>query len=406
VSAGRRVAVLTTLVWAGESIYLLPYALRRDYRSTLIEVLELPNEAALGAFYSVFGALCLGAYLAGGWIADRVAPRLLLFGSLLLTAVGGAFLATFPTTPAELYGLFGLWAVSTILTFWSPLIKLTREWGGESAQGRAFGLLDAGRGLVAAVVASAGLHLFAQRGGGAGGLRAVIGLYSMACVVGAAGVLFVLPPAKAGEVFTRAGPGLRSVLRRPRVWLLGGVIFCAYSAYYGTFYFAGYAAEAHGQSEAASARVSVASIWLRPVVPLLAGLAADRISARTTVVGSFLVLVAAFASLALLPPETGGLGLLYLQAGAIAASVFALRGVYYALLAEGGLPPHLTGTAVGLAALIGYAPDVLTPYAWGRLLDEFPGSTGYRILFGTLAASSLLGTWLALLHRPAPGPRP
>jgi hypothetical protein len=29
------------------------------------------------------------------------------------------------------------------------------------------------------------------------------------------------------------------------VWLLGGVIFCAYTAYYGTFYLAGFASAAH-----------------------------------------------------------------------------------------------------------------------------------------------------------------
>jgi nitrate/nitrite transporter NarK len=392
-------------VWAGESIYLLPYALRRDYRRTLIEALGLPNEAAIGAIYSVFGILCLCAYPAGGWLADRVSPRVLLPLSLALTAIGGAVLATLPSSLVTLYGLFAFWAVSTVLLFWAALIKATRAWGGESAQGRAFGLLDGGRGLVAAVVASLGLQLFAVLGGGAVGLRAVIVLYTAACLLGAAATWMALP-AKPGQMSdqrpTTSGTELREVLRRPNVWLLGGVIFCAYSAYYGTYYFAGFASVAHGQSEAGGAAVSVFSIWFRPVVPLVAGLAADRVGSRAVVVWSFAILVVAFSTLSLVPPEVGGLPFLYVEAATIAAATFALRGVYYALLAEGGLPPHLTGTAVGVVSLIGYAPDVLTPYAWGQLLDALPGAAGYRVLFGSLAAGSLVGAVLAMLHRSQP----
>lgn len=390
-------------MWAGESIYLLPYALRRDYRTTLIDVLELPGEAALGAIYSAFGALSLVAYLAGGWLADRVSPRVLLTWSLLVTAGGGGFLATLPSTPAQLYALFGLWSISTILTFWAPLVKVTRAWGGEAAQGRAFGLLDGGRGLVAAAVASIGLQIFALRGGGAAGLRAVILLYTAACLIGAFATWRTIPgepPRRTSE--SRVSGGLIEVLKRPRVWLLGGIVFCAYSAYYGTFYFAGYAEVGHGADGATGASVSVASIWMRPSVPLLAGLLADRLRSQAVVVASFVVLVAAFASLALLPPDFGGLRLLYAQAATIAAGAFALRGVYYALLAEGGLPHELTGAAVGIVAVIGYAPDVITPYAWGRLLDAYPGATGYQMLFGSLALTSCAGVVLALLHRPAP----
>ncbi len=398
----RRVFALSAFIWAGESIYLLPYTLRRDYRGTLIEVLQLPDEAALGAIYSVFGALCLGAYVAGGWLADRVSPRILLPFSLALTAIGGGVLATFPSSPAVLYALFALWAFSTILTFWAALIKATRAWGGESEQGRAFGLLDGGRGLVAAVAASVGLQLFAMLGGGASGLRAVIALYTGACLIGAVATWFAVPGgAGPGPPRERAGAGakLAEVLRRPNVWLLGGVIFCAYTAYYGTFYFAGFASTAHGQSAAGGAAVSVASGWLRAIVPVVAGLSADRASSRRVIVLSFAVLVVAFASLALLRPEVGGLVLLYVQAATVAAAAFALRGVYYALLEEGGLPTHLTGTAVGVVALIGYTPDVLTPYLWGVLLDALPGAAGYRALFGSLAVSSLLGALLAALHR-------
>jgi len=395
----RRVLSLLALVWAGESIYLLPYALRRDYAGVLIDALGLSGEAELGAYYSFFGGLTLIAYLLGGRLADRLSPRVLIPISLVLTAAGGGLLAAFPQRSAGLYGLFVLWAFSTILTFWAALIKATRALGGDEAQGRAFGFLDGGRGLVAAALASIGLQLFAAAGEGATGLRAVIALYAGACLLGAVAAAVALRGAEpVTEDRARGGwADLKAVLRRKDIWLLGGVIFFAYAAYYGTFYFAGYAG-AQGADEASAAGVSVAALWLRPLVPLLAGFAADRSSAGRVTVAAFALLGVGFTSLSALPPAEG-LTLLAVQAALVAGAAFALRGVYYALLAEGGVPERLTGTAVGVVAVIGYTPDVLTPYLFGRLLDARPGVGGYRSLFGILALGSMLGGILAWLHR-------
>ncbi len=399
-SSLRRWITLAAIVWAGESIYLLPYTLRRDYRVPLIEALQLPDEATLGAIYSLFGALSLGAYLAGGWVADRFAPRVLLPFSLGVTALGGLALATLPSTTTGLTAIFMLWSFSTILTFWAALIKATRAWGGDHAQGRGFGLLEAGRGFVTALVATIGLQLFVAYGGEALGLRAVILLYTAACVLGALLTAWLVPDETVppeiatGSVRDR----LVAVARRRDVWVLAGIIFFGYSAYYGTFYMSGFATAAYGQSAAGGASVSVSATWLRALAPLAAGLLADRFLARGVVLGCFVVLVGAFGSLALVPPEVGGIGFLYAGAGTVAACTYALRGVFFVLLAEGGLPRYLTGTAVGLVSVVGYAPDMLTPYLWGRLLDAMPGAAGYQALMGSLAVGCTFGAGLALLH--------
>ena len=55
------------------------------------------------------------------------------------------------------WGFFGL---TNILLFWAALIKVTRAWGGDDQQGLAYGLLDGGRGLLAAVMASLGVLAF------------------------------------------------------------------------------------------------------------------------------------------------------------------------------------------------------------------------------------------------------
>ena len=79
--------------------------------------------------------------------------------SLVATAIGGVYLAQIPGT-IGLSLLFGYWGLTSILLFWAAMIKATREWGGPDRQGRAFGILDGGRGLVAAGAASVAVWMF------------------------------------------------------------------------------------------------------------------------------------------------------------------------------------------------------------------------------------------------------
>ena len=78
--------------------------------------------------------------------------------ALIMTAAGGMYLAQFPSYQG-LQWLYGYWGFSTIFLFWSAMIKATRNWGGGKQQGRAFGYLEAGRGLVAASIGVVGVLL-------------------------------------------------------------------------------------------------------------------------------------------------------------------------------------------------------------------------------------------------------
>jgi MFS family permease len=81
----------------------------------------------------------------------------------------------------------------------------------------------------------------------------------------------------------------------------------------------------------------------------------------------------------------------------ISIGVFALRGLYFALLTEGGISAAATGTAVGVISAIGFTPDVFMPLLGGILLDTYPGAEGYRYYFGTIAILCLVGTFSAYL---------
>ena len=148
------------LMLAGESIFVLPFLLARIYRPTFLDVFQLTN-FELGTLYSTYGIVAVISYLFGGALADRYEPRKLIAGALMITAMGGAFLVYYPSF-LQLQLLYAFWGFSTIYLFWAAMIKAARSWGGSLQQGRAFGLLEGGRGIVAATIGALGVLLFSN----------------------------------------------------------------------------------------------------------------------------------------------------------------------------------------------------------------------------------------------------
>lgn len=73
------------------------------------------------------------------------------------------------------------------MIYWPVLLKAIRLLGDSTQQGRLFGFLEAGRGVIDTIVAFSALGIFLLLGSGAGGLKAAILFYS-ACVI-IAGIL-------------------------------------------------------------------------------------------------------------------------------------------------------------------------------------------------------------------------
>ena len=183
------------LIIAGEAIFILPFHVTRFFRPSVLETFQL-SATELGVIQGVYGVFAMLAYFPGGPIADRFPARKLMAVSLWLTAAGGLYMSTFPDYRGAII-LWGFFGVSTILLFWAALIRACRDWGGHNQQGRAYGLLDAGRGLLAAILASMGVLLFslsfpdgysaAAESDKAQALRSIILAY--AGITAAAGVL-------------------------------------------------------------------------------------------------------------------------------------------------------------------------------------------------------------------------
>ncbi len=394
-----RAAVMFTLVVAGEIIFGLPFHLGRFFRPTLLDSLGFTN-TQLGDVFAVYGVLAMIAYFPGGFLADRFPVRTLLAVSLVATGLGGFYMATYPGQ-AGMAGLYAYWGVTTILLFWAALIRATREWGGATAQGRAFGILDGGRGLVAAAFASLAIAVFSLAMTSDPGsldnaerrraFRSVILLYSCGAI--GAGVLtwFVLPVARAVDQGRALFGSLRAVATRPLIWAQAGIIICAYSAFKGLDNYSLYAAQVLGFDEVEAAGLATAGAYVRPVAAVAVGLLADRIRASNAILYSFVALVLSYGALAWASPGTTGLTFIYANVLVSLFAVFGLRGVYFALLEENRTPDHMTGAAAGLVSFVGFTPEIFFAPITGRILDANPGLVGHQNYFLFLAGVAIVG---------------
>jgi len=382
------------LCLSGSFIYWLPF-FSDTYYFPVMRAFGFSN-TQIGVLSGTFGLAAMVTYVPGGWLADRYPARHLMSTALAISGMGGLVFARIP--PFEVcIALYGLWGVSASLIFWSALVKATRKWGGEDEQGRAYGFLEGGRSLSDAGFGLLFLGIFAWQGADPAALSNNINLMSFSLIAMALMVWFVMKDAPASQPDKQLTSSafswskLRIVLRMPILWLLSLVILATNWGMWGTIYFTPYATDILGLGEVWGGAVGGGKYWLAAIVAISAGFVADRIGPAKTVVGLFLLLTAGFLLFAAVPGAPGLLPMLLINAVLVATAVYALRGIYYALLEQGNVPLALTGTAVGMVSVLGYTPDTLAPLVSGLILDAWPGAQGFQVLFGLICRICMLG---------------
>ncbi|NND10977.1 MAG: MFS transporter, partial [Flavobacteriaceae bacterium] len=331
-------------------------------------------------------------------------PRKLIAVALWMTALGGLVYATFPDYNT-LRILYGYWGFTTIFLFWAPMIKATRVWGGATSQGKAFGFLDGGRGLVGALFGALGVLIFslfitgevseATLTESRDAFKQVI-LVS-AGIVATVGVLvwFFMKLDRETEqsilIEKITISQIKDVLRLPSVLLLMVIILCAYVGYKITDVFSLYAKDVMLYDQVQSAQVGTFLLFIRPVIGVLIGILADRSLTTFWLVVSFVISFLGALLFATGIISASSTFLFFISILIVATGVYAARSLYFAVMQSGKIPLVLTGTAVGLISLIGYTPDIFAGPGMGYLLDNSPGEQGHQHVFWMLALFSFIG---------------
>ncbi len=395
----RRWLVMSVLSFSGGIIFLLPF-LREIYYRPMAGALSLTN-TELGVLMSVFGFTSMVAYFPGGWLADRVSPRRLMTTSLILTGLAGLYFSTFPSYKISV-AIHAFWGVSITLLFWGAMIRVTRNWAPADQQGRAFGWLESLRGVGEVVTSSGLLLVFAWLGSGDNAMSVVIA--QLSSIVIALGVLswFVIEDitAETSGDETKKKVGWHEVtglLRMPVIWMISCVVLCAYCAYWTSFYFTPYASDVFLTTAAVAGAIGVGRMWLKPLAAIIAGYVADRFGVAISISVLFVVLVGSFVIFATLPGTPAMFYFMLANVAIAGIAIFAIRGIYFALLEEGGIPLAVTGTAAGIVSAVGFTPDIFMPLLGGVLLDTYPGVEGYRYFYLVTAVICALGLCASLL---------
>ncbi|WP_172441873.1 MFS transporter [Burkholderia sp. IDO3] len=413
-SRAQRYLQLLLLVIAAGAIYPMLY-LRQVYQPTMLQFFRI-DDVQLGYLYSSLGTIFLLSYLPSGWLADRLSPRWLICFSLLATGALGLVYATGPSFNA-LVLIFGGWGLTTGLTFWAAVIKRVNMIAGPDEQGRFFGLLDGGRGLVEALLATIAITLFAYvtqaRGGtDAAGFTLVVHLYACFCIT--LGVLLALvkdrPRAdgrqaaqhrRGNDRRTNVLTDLKTLAAIPELWLVAAIVFCGYQVFWATYSFSAYLHEGNfGLSATAAGFITTLKLWMRPVGGIGGGFLGDRVSKVSVLFWALVLAALSLVGLIAAPPHSPQAMLVVLVLF-IGILTYAIRGLYWSLLDDCRVPTHCAGLAIGLISVLGYSPDVFVPLINGYVTQTWPGAHGYQLYFGYIAAIALCGAGAAacLKHR-------
>jgi len=353
---------ISLLILSGELIFLLPYVLARVFRPTFLEVFNLTN-LELGSLFSIYGTVAILSYLYGGVISDKFQPKILIAISLFFTSFGGIVLSTYPSY-WMLQILWGYWGFTTVFLFWGAMIKATRVWGGSKNQGEAFGLLDGGRGLVAASMGTLGVLVFslfltndieiASLVERKNAFKYVI-LFS-SFIVFLTGILVILymESSREGVVNKSSSlfPNIRSVIKIQSVWLIMFIIIAAYVGYKVTDIYSLYASDVINFNNLEAANIGSLQLYLRPLVCLLIALFSDKKSYINFIIIGFIVMFigALIFSLGIVQVNMNYVFLFSLVV--VATGTYTIRALYFSLMQEGHIPLVLTWTAVGVISVV------------------------------------------------------
>jgi len=395
------------LLLAAGAIYPLLY-LRQNFETSILEAFQITS-GDLGNYYSMLGVMYFVCYLPSGWLADRLTPRMLVTISMVGTGALGLWFASIPSKEYLVY-IFMSWGIFAGLTFWASMIKGVKILAKPNEQGRFFGILDGGRGLVEAVLATIAISIFAytievDASSNTLALKKVIYMYSYFCI--AVGVLIFLF-LKASDTkqddeqkVTTKGNLIRdfkTLLSIPEVWLVAVVILCGYQLFWATYSFSAFMQEGYEVTAVTAGFITVAKLWMRPIGGIGAGFLGDKFGKENVLALAMSISALGLLMMIFFPQLNTVYGLLAIVL-LIGVMTYAVRGLYWSILDNCNIPLHVTGLAIGIISLIAYTPDIFLPQIYSLIAAHYEGITVYNLYFGYIAIIGFVGVLTVLKLR-------
>lgn len=363
------------------------------------------SHTQIGYIYSIAGWVSTFGFLAAIYVTDRFSKKIMIPFAMIANGIAGIFLATFPPYPV-LIVIFCLFAVFSDMLFWPTMLKTIRLLGTKEEQGRMFGFLESGRGLIDTIVNFAALGIFVALGSNLLGFRWSILFFAILSIVIGVFTFFVIEDDEVVEKVKdenknkEAFNGMIETLKNKDIWLVAVNVFVVYAVYCGIKYFVPFLKDVYGMSIALVSTYGIINSYcLKMVGGPIGGFITDKVTHSATKFIRIMYGVTAIALVAFIfyPHENKNIIIAVIFSLLISTFIFCMRAVFFAPMDEVRVPRRITGSAMSLGSFIGYLPGAFIGIIYGAQLDAHPGVEGYKIVFIIMAVLAVLGILISTI---------
>lgn len=396
--------LIILIALAGMTAYLLPY-FRYYYYDAFLAYFNI-TDMQMGVLGSVYGGFAIVGYCLGGWVADKFSLKIIVPGSLIVTGVLG-FVNLLRPSYYVLIVIYALWGISTILTFWNPLMKALRALCNADEQARGYALFDMGRGVLnflSGVLIVAAFTKLCTKIGDIAGMNTLIIFYSAWTILVGIIVFFALKKLpdlhaenKEKEKETNFVSDVIAVAKMPTTWCLIIAMFASYGVICSYFYVVPFCTATFGMSAALAGIMGYSAQAFRLVGCGVGGQIADKKGISNMYIVDLILMIVGYGGIIFMTSAAiKGIALLVCFIGILCMSQYSAQALQYAVLEEGDYPIEKMGAATFLITPLGYAGESIFPLYNGWCLSTFKGDMGYIVMFGGFVVVLVIGV-LALV---------
>ena len=396
----RRIIGILACGFLYSSMYLLPY-IKYIFYDAVAEASGF-NNTQIGLCLSVYIVASIISTLPSGYFSDKYSPKKLL----IISGVGHSVLSFLYLFFIQNYAItlviFFCMGITSVLLFWSPVLKAVSLAGKAEDQGKLYGWFEAFNGIGSMVFNFGALWVFSIiTDGSVAALKGVVIFYAAMSVVSTFLVAWLYKPddeavAASGSVEKKQKATTReilAVLKMPKIWLFSLLIFGVYGFYVGSSYLTPYFSTVLGVSVVFSGSLATLKNYgTRLVGAPVAGAICDKIGRLKFIFFGFIVTIVLMVAFMLMPASNSALIPIMVLMFALALVNVSMKGVQFSVIDEMGVDPKVNGMAIAVATLVGFnLPDVALHPIIGVILDKYEAVAAYKIVFGLLLGMLVLG---------------
>lgn len=389
---------LSFLILGGGTIYKI---------SSIKDVFYVPmqhdwglSNTQIGLGFTFYAIAQTVGYFFSMYLADRFSKKYLLPIGLIGVAICGFYLSTLPVFTGYVVAFIFL-AIFGEVVYWPALLKAVRLLGSKEEQGRLFGFLEAGRGVVDVIIASGALGVFILFDEGKSGMQAGILYYTIITLLIGIITWFLLDDSDridrklvTENTNKKIFEGIKYIVKDVKTWLAAFVIFFVYATYTGLTYFIPFLKDIYGLPVVLVGAYGIINQYgLKMIGGPVGGMLTDKVFKSPIKYLRFTFMLAAICILlfSFLPHKSMNVYIGMIITLSVGAIIFTQRAVFFAPMEEIDTPREFAGSAMAIGCLIGYLPSMFGFVLYGHLLDTYPGLQGFQFVFYIMALFSLCG---------------